>query len=83
MDINSLHTSISKMADDVLFKHIKHIRSLRRMLLEIKSRPPKKTTKKKAKKSITNHVDTLTPEAKAQLLKKLLKIKERKDGNKK
>jgi len=85
MNLSSLHTSISDMNKDKLRKHIKYLRSLRRMLLESKIKVVKDKSKKKNKKlvtreSVNNHVANMTQEAKAQLLKNLLKIKERKDG---
>lgn len=87
MNISSLHKSISEESKDDVLKLIRHLRDLRRQQIDI----PQKTKVKrgvKAKKQVLTKqiiditVDKLTPEEKAKLLNKLIRIKERKNGRK-
>ena len=72
--ITDLHTSISDMSDEVLFVHIRHLRSLRR---EIPVRTAKKATKKENKKQITieDYINKMKDIKREELLKKLIEIK--------
>jgi hypothetical protein len=76
--IANLHTSISQMAPDQLYNHIRTLRSLRR---EMPVKPVRKTKKKKQPQrqlTIENHISSLNDLKRADLLKYLLSIREKK-----
>lgn len=74
MIINDLHQSISEMSEDSLLRHIKEIRSLRRMIPE---RPVRKarTTGKRKTPSVKDHVEGLGEDERKVLLERLLKLR--------
>lgn len=80
MDISSLHKSISKYTEAELRIHIRNIRDLRRQFTEVKVRAQKKKGQKRQKKE--PNISQMNPNEKQELLQKLLKIKEKRNGKK-
>lgn len=81
--IADLHTSISDMSEDVLFTHIRQLRSLRRELppRTVKKTAKKKTNKKSKQITIDDYLNNMKKAKKEELLKKLLEIKGRRNGS--
>ena len=75
MDISSLNIGLLELTDSELFQKIRQLRFLRRQMADVKTKPAKKT--KKIKKQSNTEISKMTANEKAELLKKLLKIKQK------
>ena len=75
MDISSLNIGLLELTDSELFQKIRQLRFLRRQMADVKIKPAKKT--KKIKKQSNTEISKMTANEKAELLKKLLKIKQK------
>jgi len=87
MNLNSLHKSISEKSKDEVLILIRYLRDLRRQQIDVPQKSVLRKSKKSKKQMLTKNtidrsITKMNPEEKAKLLKKLLKIKERKHGRK-